>query len=77
MMRLQNGFLVMGEGLQSPWWGHCNWLLVNTSGFVDLILYYTFSIKIEDNTTPPGGNSVKFVSRESQCFFQQTLIIDK
>ena len=41
-----------GGGLQSPWWGHCSWLLGNTSGLMDLIypvyLYFSYQDKLQN-----------------------------
>ena len=85
-MRLQNCSLEMGGGgggsnhpggvIAAGCWG-----ILVVSWMLSILYIYTFPIKIgfktKYNTTPPEGNSVNFVSRESQCFFQQTLIIDK
>ena len=54
MMRLQNCSLEMGGGggLQSPWWGHCSWLLGNTSGLMDVIypvyLYFSYQDRLQN-----------------------------
>ena len=57
------------------------WGIPVVSWILSILYIYTFPIKIsfktKDNMTPPEGNSVNFVSRESQCFLQQTLMINK
>ena len=57
------------------------WGIPVVSWILSILYLYTFPIKIsfktKDNMTPPEGNSVNFVSRESQCFLQQTLMINK
>ena len=54
MMRLQNCSLEMGGGggHQSPWGGHCSWLLGNTSGLMDVIypvyLYFSYQDRLQN-----------------------------